>query len=429
MNDMSSCKEFENEIVKCSRCGACRSICPISLAENAENTTARSKIRMIEAVLEGELELTPAVQDRFDKCLLCMACKANCGSGVATDEIILGTRTHLVKRNGLNSFKRMAYTSLRYRRLFDLGLRMGAVFQWLVFKNLPNGRGKVARIPLPAAGLNLRRVIPNLTSRPLRSRLPVMNKAKTAECKGRVAFFTGCALNYMYPQAGDAVVKILTGNGWDVIIPDEQCCCGKSAFTSGDVDTGRILAEQNIRSISAHAVDHVVIACGSCGEALQSEYERLLAGSPQLAAWRELSEKVVDIAQFVVQHCDMSKFGTLPLKITYHDSCHLVRGMKVSAEPRQIFRSIPGLEYVEMKDADRCCGAGGTFSAAYYELSRKINDVKIDNVEATAMEYVVSGCPACQMHINDGLSRRNSPVKMLYTAELIAMAYDAGKKE
>lgn len=429
MNDKDCCQVFENEIVKCSRCGSCRSICPISLAENAENVTARSKIRMIEAVLEGELELTPAVQAHFDKCLLCMACKANCGSGVATDEITLGARTHLVKRNGLSSAKRLAYTSLRYRKLFDLGLKLGAAFQWLIFKNLPNGRGKVARIPLPAAGLNLRRVVPNLTSQPLRSRFPVVNKAQTPESKGRVVFFTGCALNYMYPQAGEAVVKILTGNGWDVIIPEEQCCCGKSAFTSGDVETGRILAEQNIRAIKAYDCDHVVIACGSCGEALQAEYGRLLEGSPQQEAWRTISKKVADIAQFVVKHCDMSNFGPVPLKVTYHDSCHLVRGMKVSAEPRQILRAIPGLEYVEMKDADRCCGAGGTFSAVYYELSRKINDMKLENVEATGMDYVVIGCPACQMHINDGLSQRNSPIKTLYTAELIAMAYDAGRKE
>lgn len=428
MTDKECCQAFENEIVKCSRCGSCRSICPISLAENAENTTARSKIRLLEAVLEGEQELTPAMQARFDKCLLCMACKANCGSGVKTDELIIAARTNLVKRNGLSFAKRMAYTSMRYRKLFDLGLKMGAAFQWLIFSELPNGRGKVARIPLPAAGLNLRRVVPNLTSRPLRARLPVVNKAETAERKGRVVFFTGCAFNYMYPQTGEAVVKILTQNGWDVVIPEEQCCCGKSAFTSGDAETGQLLAEHNIRALNAREYDHVITACASCGEALQSEYGRLVADSPSMDAWRELSGKVIDIAQFVVQYCDTSRFGTVPLKITYHDSCHLVRGMKVAAEPRQIFRSIPGLEYVEMKDADRCCGAGGTFSAVYYELSRKINDVKLDNVEATGMEYVVTGCPACRMHINDGLSQRSSSVKVLNTAEVIAMAYDAGRK-
>ncbi len=428
MNDRECSRIFENELVKCSRCGSCRSICPVSLAENAENATPRSKVRMIEAVLDGELELTPGVQARFDKCLLCKACKVNCGGGVATDELILGSRTNLVKRNGLNPVKRLAFTSLRYRKLFDLGLKLGATFQGLIFKDLPDGRGKVARIPLPAAGLNLRRVVPNLTTRPLRSRLPVVNKAQTPETKGRVVFFTGCTLNYMYPQAGEAVVNILTGNGFEVVIPEEQCCCGTPAFTSGDADTGRVLAEQNVRAINAYQYDHVVTACSSCGAALLAEYGRLLEGSPLLEDWRALSGKVLDIAQFVVRHCDMTKFGNLPLKITYHDACHLVRGMKVSAEPRAIFRAIPGLEYVEMKDADRCCGAGGTFSAVYYELSRKINDWKLDNAEATGMDYVVAGCSACRMHITDGLSQRNSKMKVLHTAEVVAMAYEAGRK-
>lgn len=224
-------------------------------------------------------------------------------------------------------------------------------------------------------------------------------------------------------------MRVLTANGWDVIIPKEQCCCGTPAFTSGDAETGRILAEQNIRAIKALEYDHIVTACSSCGAALQSEYEHLLEGSSLIGEWQKLSPKIIDIAQFVVRHCDMSKFGQLPLKITYHDPCHLVRGMNVSAEPRQIFHSIPGVEYVEMKDADRCCGAGGTFSAVYYELSRKINDKKLDNVEATGMEYVVTGCSACRMHITDGLSQRNSPVQVLHTAEVVAMAYEAGEKE
>lgn len=429
MNSQDICKEFEKEIVKCSRCGNCRTICPVSLAENEENTTARSKVRMLEAVLEGELEMTPGVQARFDKCLLCKACKTNCGSSVDTGELIMGARTHLVKKHGVNPAKKMAFTGLRYRKLFDFGLRSGAFFQKIIFKDSADGRGKIARIPIPAAGLNLRRVVPNLTTTPLRTRLPEFIKAEIPEKKGRVVFFTGCTLNYMYPQAGEAVVRVLTQNGWDVIIPEKQCCCGTPAFTSGDADTGRILAEQNISAVNAQDYDFVLTACSSCGAALQTEYGQLLAESPVREEWKKVSPKVIDIAQFVVKHCDTSKFGKLPMKLTYHDPCHLVRGMNVAAEPRQIFRSIPGVEYVEMKDADRCCGAGGTFSAVYYELSRRINDKKLDNVEATGMEYVVTGCSACRMHISDGLSQRNSKVKVLHTAEVVALAFDAGKKE
>lgn len=427
MQDML--KELEQEVVKCSRCGNCRSICPVFLAENNENTTPRSKARMMEAVLEDDLELTQGVQERFDKCLLCKACLTHCGSGVKTDKLIMGARAATAERNGLPAIKRLAFTGLRYRKLFDMCLKTGAIFQGIIFKKLPDGRGRIARIPLPGSGLNLRRMVPELTSNPLRSRLPKVVKAETSSVKGRVVFFTGCTLNYIYPQAGEAVVRILTRNGWEVIIPEEQCCCGTPAFTSGDIETGRTLAEQNIKALNIEKYDHIVTACASCGAALKSEYEHILQQSPLAPKWPELASKVLDISQFVIQHCDMSKLGQLPLKVTYHDPCHLVRGMNVAAEPRQILNSIPGLEYVEMKDANRCCGAGGTFSAVYYELSRRINDKKLDNAEATEMDYLVTGCSSCRMHITDGLNQRNSAMGVLHTAEIIDMAYEAGRKE
>lgn len=428
MNKQERRRLIEQEIVKCSRCGTCRSICPVFLAENNENTTARSKNRMMEAVLEGDIELTAGVQKRFEKCLLCKACKTHCGSGVATDKLIMEGRAATVERNGLSPMKKLAFTGLRYRKIFDLGLRTGALFQKLIFKKLPDGRGRVPRILLPGAGLNQRRIIPDMTANPLRARMPKFITAKTPTSKGRVLFFTGCMLNYMYPEPGEAVVSILTRNGWDVVIPEEQCCCGTPAFTSGDVETGRFLAEQNIKAITAESYDHIVTACASCGAALKHEYEHVLGYSALLKEWQRISPQVLDISQFVLRYCDLDQLGQLPLKVTYHDPCHLVRGMNISAEPREIFKSIPGLQFVEMQDANRCCGAGGSFSAVYYELSRRINDKKLDNIEDTGMNYLVTGCSSCRMHITDGLIQRNSSVKVLHTAEVINMAYEASRK-
>jgi len=429
MNKQEMFEEIVQEVVKCTRCGNCRSICPVFLEENNENSTPRSKARMMEAVRDGELELTPAMQERFAKCLFCKACTANCGSGVGTDTMILQARAALAERNGIPLVKKIAFTGLRYRKLFDLFLRCGALFQGIVLKRLPDGRGRIARFPLPGAGLSVRRVIPDLASRPLRSRFGKMIKAKVPTSKGQVVFFTGCTLNYIYPPAGEAVVNILINNGWDVLIPEGQCCCGTPAFTTGDLDSGRALAEQNIKTLAEVGGDYIVTACGTCGAALQHEYALVLDGSPYLEQWKKISGKVLDISQFVVQHCDLSKLGSLPFKVTYHDPCHLVRGMDVAAEPRQILQSIPGMEYAEMKDANRCCGAGGSFSASYYELSRKINDKKLDNAEATGMDYLVTGCSSCRMHITDGLSQRGSNLKVLHTAEVIDMAYAAGRKE
>lgn len=429
MNQQKMFDEIAQEAAKCSRCGGCRSICPVFLEENNENTTPRSKARMMEAVGEGDLELSPGMQERFAKCLLCKACKVHCGSGVGTDALILSGRAALAEKNGIPLVKKLAFTGLRYRKIFDLFLRSGALFQGLIFKKLPDGHGRIARFPLPGAGLSVRRVIPDLASRPLRSRLASILKAKGTESKGQVVFFTGCTLNYIYPAAGEAVVSILTDNGWDVIIPAGQCCCGTPAFTTGDLDSSLALAEQNVKTLAEAGGDYIVTACGTCGAALQHEYGQLLAGTASMEKWKTIAGKVLDISQFVLQYCDLTQMGSLPLKVTYHDPCHLVRGMNVSAEPRQILQAIPGLAYTEMTDANRCCGAGGSFSASYYELARQINDKKIDNAEATGMDYLVTGCSSCRMHITDGLSQRGSSMKVLHTAEVLAMAYAAGRKE
>jgi glycolate oxidase iron-sulfur subunit len=417
--------EWQKQLVKCIRCGTCRSVCPVFAEEDNENTTARGKVKLIESVVEGKLELTSALQQRISKCLLCMACVSGCPSGVKTDELFLGARRALADKVGLPLAKKMAFTGLQYRRLFDLGLRTGALFQDMIFKDAPDGRGKLPRIPIPTAGLAARRLIPSLATRPLRRELPVLNKVEKP--KARVAFFTGCMLNYVYPDAGKAIVNILKTNGIEVVIPEEQCCCGAPAYTSGDYAAGEYLASHNINVLTGD-YDAIITGCASCGASLKHLYGIIIEDNQVKEKWRNLSGKVYDIATFLVKHGYKQEFGELKTKITYHDPCHLVRGMGVSKEPRQILNSIPGVDFAEMKEADKCCGAGGTFSLAYYDLSRQINERKLNNAENSGANLLLTGCSACRMHIADGLSQRGSSMRVMHTAEFIDQAYQAARK-
>lgn len=419
-------EEWQQQLVKCIRCGTCRSVCPVFTEEDNENTTARGKVKLLESVVEGKLELTPILQERLSKCLLCKACVKGCPSGVKTDELFLSARQAVVSKNGLPIAKRLAFTGLTYRKLFDLALRIGAKFQNLVLKEAPDGRGRIPRVLLPGAGLNNRRIIPPLAKRTLRSQLPEVSHVEKP--RARVAFFTGCMLNYIYPKAGQAIVNILQHNQIEVVIPENQCCCGTPAFTSGDQDTGRYLAGQNIKALSGK-FDAIITGCASCGSALQHEYGQILTDPWMKDEWQKMASSVYDITTYLVKFCDLSGLGPVNMKVTYHDACHLVRGMGVSKEPRQIFDAIPGLEFREMQQPDQCCGSGGTFNMAYYELSRKINDHKLDNAEATGADCLVTGCSACRMHITDGLSQRTSKLKTMHTAELIELAYKADQKE
>lgn len=414
-------EEWQQQLVKCIRCGTCRSVCPVFQVADNENTTARGKVKLLEAVSEGKLTLTTELQTRMSKCLLCKACAAGCPSGVKTDELFLSARRALAAQNGLPLVKKLAFTGLTYRKLFDLGLKMGSLFQGIVFKDAPDGRGKLARIPLPGAGLGQRRIIPPLAATPLRSRLLEINKV--ASPKARVAFYTGCMLNYIYPDAGEAIVKILKAHDVEVIIPAKQSCCGTPAFTSGDYQVGRYLAEENVKLLAAGNYDSIITGCASCGTALKHEYGAIIEDPKVKQLWEELSKKVKDITEFVVSSGIKQDLREVRAKITYHDPCHLVRGMGVSKEPRQLLQAIPGVHYAEMKDAAKCCGAGGTFSMAHYDVSRTINDWKLDNAEETGATILATGCSACRMHITDGLGQRGSHMKVVHTAEIIAKAY------
>ena len=419
-------EQWQQQLVKCIRCGTCRAVCPVFQATDNESTTARGKVKLLEAVSEGALELTPVLQARMSKCLLCKACTVGCPSGVKTDELFLSARKELAAQNGLPLAKKLAFTGLTYRKLFDLGLKMGALFQGMVFKDAPGGRGKLARIPLPGAGLGQRRIIPPLAASPLRSRLPECNRPAAPEL--RVAFYTGCMLNYVYPEAGEAIVNILKAHQAEVIIPARQSCCGTPAFTSGDYRVGRYLAEENVKLLAAGNYDLIITGCASCGAALKQEYGAIIADPAVKQSWEALSKKVKDITEFVVSRGIKQDLQAVRANITYHDPCHLIRGMGVAKEPRQLLQSIPGVTYVEMKDAAKCCGAGGTFSLAHYDVSRTINDWKLDNAEQTGADMLVTGCSACRMHITDGLGQRGSQMKVRHTAEIIAQAYGLVKE-
>lgn len=418
--------EWKQQLVKCIRCGTCRSVCPVFKEENNENTSARGKVQLLEGVLEGAVQLTPALQERFNKCLLCKACVKGCPSGVRTDTLFLSARQANARKNSLPLIKRLAFKGFTFRKLFDTGLRFGSVLQNVVMKKSADGRGNQARFSIPGSGLSLRRIIPPLAAKTLQDIVP--EKTTVANPKGRAAFFPGCMLKYIYPEAGRAVVNILRRNNWEVTIPSELGCCGTPAFTSGDQDTGRQLASANLRALAGD-YDVIITACASCGAALKNEYGEIIEDESDHNTWQKLSKKVLDISEFVVKYGDPDLLGPLPMRITYHDACHLVRGMDVSKQPRQVFAAIPDLDFRNMKEADVCCGAGGTFSMAYYDLARRINDHKLDNAEATGADCLVTGCSACRMHITDGLSQRNSNMTVMHTAELIDLAYQNGAKQ
>ncbi|MCL4515750.1 MAG: heterodisulfide reductase-related iron-sulfur binding cluster [Firmicutes bacterium] len=232
------------------------------------------------------------------------------------------------------------------------------------------------------------------------------------------------------PEIGKAVVEVLERNGRKVILPREQQCCGTPMYISGDLQTARQVARANVELFNRLDVEAIVVACASCGLALKKEYREFFKDEPAFLPQVEaFSARVRDISEYLVEQAlvDPAELGRLPARVTYHDPCHLVRGQGVAAQPRSLLKAIPGVDFVEMAEADRCCGAGGMFQAFYPEIAGPITRRKLGNIAATQAEYVVTGCPACLQRIQGGLDLARMPQKGIHIVELLNMAHQAAE--
>ena len=422
--EQSKIERWERELSKCIRCGTCRQFCPIHQVLDDECYTARGKLHIVDKFIHGDFLLTDGFVEMLSKCVMCKACTANCPSGVNTYQIFLEMREEIVKERGLSFTKQSIFRALHWRKFFDFGLTCGSLFQRLIFKPAADGHGQVARVPLPMAGFNQRRIIPNLPKKHLKKMVPLTAAAK-GEQRYRVAFFTGCMLNYVYPQIGQDLIGVLNLHGVTVVTPKEQHCCGTPLFTSGETEIASDLIHRNLEAFGKLDVDYIITGCGSCGLAWKQEFPHVLGEDhPDYALAVELGKKTRDISEFLMMiGLNTEQMRPLPMKITYHDSCHLNRGQKINKQPRQILQAIPASTYLEMEKADGCCGSGGSFNLKYYQLSRQINQQKTEHIARTGADVVAVGCPACLMHIKDGLAQDGIAVETKHIVESLAESY------
>lgn len=415
-------RDWEGEAIRCIKCGACQVVCPVFLETQNESFLARGKVMLMRSHIKGEIGLTEGFAERMDTCLLCKRCVVNCPAGVKVDKLVEGARTELADKKGLPFIKRVIFrVGLKNAGLFDTAMRLGKVGQKLLFRRVEQGM-----LPRLRMGLDEKRMLKPLAPLSLRASLPVTTPAK-GEKQMRVAFFTGCAMNYMYTDAGKAVVDVLSQGGCEVVLPRGQHCCGTPVRAHGDRDTAAEMAKANIDALEKADADVIVTACASCGLALKEEWAELLHGDPvygERAA--TLAAKVKDFSEVVLALPRvLEALGPVKTRVTWHDPCHLVRGQKIAAQPRSLMKRVPDLEFKEMVGADNCCGSGGTFSLSHYDLTMKINSRKVKNVVDTQAEYVVTECPGCTMQIQDGLNQAGSPVQAIHLAELLARSLAA----
>lgn len=403
--------------LSCMKCGNCRPVCPVFREIGEEAASPRGRVRLIRGVCSGEVGLSPRYRELIGKCINCRACAEECPSGIEPNLAVLNARRYLVLEQGLSLVKRAVFRrALRARRMFPASAKLLGLLQRVSFIASPYSP---ARLILPLLGLPLDKAIPYFQVRTFLDCVPEVIPANDREC--RVAYFVGCGANLLFPEIGEAVVALLSRCGVEVVIPAEQMCCGTPVFNAGDFEGAEYLASHNLRLFSKLDVDAVITACGSCGIALRREWRDLLG----LRVPEEFTGKVYDISEFLVDCLGVSDLGSCVAdsrithhasRVTYHDSCHLARGMGVRSQPRGLLRSLPGVELVEMDEADRCCGGGGAFTIYHPDLSRGVGAGKAAKTTAAEADVVATGCPSCIVQLREVLARAGSEQAVTHTA-------------
>lgn len=413
--------ELDDQMVACMKCGMCQAVCPVFSETMKEGDVARGKIALLENLSHEMIADAEGVQDKLNKCLLCGSCAANCPSGVKVLDIFLKARVIVNTYMGLPAVKKAIFKGLLTKpALFNSVLDVASKFQGVFTKTANEVIGSsCSRINAPVIGE--RHFMP-LAKKPLRKLEPALN---TRPGKGgyRVAFFPGCVIDKIYPQVGQAVLKALRHHELGIYMPAGQACCGIPALASGDKESFDKLVKCNLELFEKENFDYLLTACATCTATIH-ELWPMMSGD-KTASMQEriaaLAAKTMDVNKFMVDvlkvAAPVAGSGT---KVTYHDPCHLKKSMKVFEQPRALLKSCPKVEYVEMAEADRCCGCGGSFNLQHYGLSKDIGEIKRSNIVASGAQVVATGCPACMMQISDMLSQHGDKVAVKHVMEIYA---------
>ena len=417
-------RSLEDQLVVCMRCGMCQAVCPLYAQTGREADVARGKLALLDGLLREMFSDPTGVAERLNKCLLCGSCAANCPSGVSALELFLKARAILTGYTGLPATKKAILRGmLAHPKLLDRVLEWGSRFQGLFAKPINQVVGtSCARFVNPI--LRERHFLP-LASEPFHRQVPSM-RSTAGNGDLKVAFFVGCLIDKIFPRVAHATLKALSHHQVGTFVPAYQGCCGIPALSSGDLATFHQLVRYNLELFTAQRFDYLVTACATCTSTIKKVWPAMTEDEDPEFQQRvkNLSEKTVDISQFLTDHCgaigDGARDGDADAVLTYHDPCHLKKSLGVEAAPRALIQNGARFRFQEMDQPDACCGMGGSFNLQYYALSTKIGTLKRNQIEATGCSTVATGCPACMMQISDMLSQAGDKIAVKHAIEIYA---------
>ncbi|MCM3003028.1 (Fe-S)-binding protein [Priestia koreensis] len=425
----------EDELLNCMRCGFCLPACPTYVESGyKESHSPRGRIALMKAVVDGMIEPDEDVERSLNLCLGCRACEPVCPSGVNYGHLLEDARD-IINQNKKHSFSVKTARNIAFNGLFPHQGRMQNLTGLLGFyqrsglQSLARKSGVLNLLPHNLA--TMEKVLPTVPTRKEMKNRPHHLLAEGA-VKKRVAFFSGCLMDTMFLNTNNATLKLLQLAGCEIVIPKEQACCGALHGHSGEKAKAKELAKRNIEAFESLEVDFIITNAGGCGGFL-IDYDHLLKDDP---SWKDRAQafkgKLKDISSILVELRFFEQQLELPYQVvTYQDSCHLRNVMRTFGEPRSLLKGIKGIEFREMKNADRCCGSAGIYNIVESEMSMQILDHKMENVEAVQAETIVTANPGCLLQMKLGIEREGVAHRMraVHIVDLLIEAYEYTKQK
>lgn len=403
----------------CVQCGMCLASCPTYRELGVEMDSPRGRIYLMTLVQEGRLEPDGLFARHMSQCLGCRACETVCPTGVPFGSLVDAAKAVIEQNRRLPlmtrfvrnlAFRHLLPHQARLRLLGVLLRRMERLGLFALAKRVVSGRLREAL-----------QLLPDLSAPPFGPG-DVAATASVGARRGRVALFWGCVAPVLLPNVQQATVAVLRAYGYEVVVPEGQTCCGALHLHNGLRADAQALARKNLAAFDSTGYDAIIVNAAGCGAALKT-YQELLRGTAEEGCANRFHAQVNDLTEFLAPLTAPPQSAALKETVTYQDPCHLAHGQRIRSAPRQLLKAIPGLEFKEMPDAERCCGSAGIYNLLHPELSRRLRQEKIDHATASGARVIVTANPGCQLYLQAGIREKQLDVEVRHLAELLVRVY------